>query len=1067
MPVRVCYYLLLLVALPLDVAPARGEGEAAATSPAAAKQQAAKQQAVLFNRDVRPILSENCYFCHGPDKAKREAELRLDTFEGATADRGDSQAIAPGETDRSELIERIFSDDPDLRMPPADSVYKLTDRQKDTLRRWVAQGAEYQEHWAFRKLQRPEVPDGANGEQAIDAFLERSWRSEQVKPVDGATPRELIRRLSYDLRGLPPAFEEVQTFEANPSTAAFDQLVDRWMGSLEYAEHQAVQWLDLVRWADTSGMVSDEPIASGAYRAYIINAIRENMPFDQFTIEQLAGDLLSNPTDEQLIASGYNRIVKTNSEAGVINNEALYALKGEHVRAVGTVWLGLTTGCAECHDHKYDPLTAKDYYSLAAFFDDLVETGVYTPGDRRVPLHYVYEDHEQGSIDKQLKHQAAQLYGKIHCEEGQLDAKQAAWEERARGKLSDTSKLGEFLWIPAVPRAPRHQEGEFKATTWQGRTARVVTAADDQWQRHLIAENMTGFSDRDFPDSKGGYFADVYLDPENPPQRLFMQIHHGAYGRLGWKPQYDEAYYWGPREDHGLEKHPDWYAPGRLVHLGELPAAGGWVRLRIPAEKFITPVKYTCSGVGWAQQGGRVAWGDCGWEVRADKAYELQLGETMIRRWREKPIYRMDFEERMKLSKPAIMAEASQRTDLQQEIVKAIYREEVQPELVEQLRQIENQLYALRRKSMSVLVSRAAEPKETRLVNRGNFMDTTGPIVSPAVPEFLGHVGEDGTRATRLDMARWLVSDENPLTPRVFVNRLWQQFYGRGLSETLEDSGGQGDWPSHPELLDWLAAEFVESGWDRNHLVKLMVSAKAYRLSSKPSEDLASRDPGNRWHARQSRHRHTAEEIRDSALQAAGLLQPTDEVPLQSFYPYQPQKYWQVSSKIMWGSRHQPWTTSQEDLQYQRTLYTYWKRQSLHPALLAFDAPTRQECTARRNLTNTPGQALTLLNDPEFVEAARGLAVRVLAPEASSDAQRLEQAIRWALQRSASQAELEILAKLLAEQREHYRKHPAAAAKLLGVGQAALPENSEAVELAAWTTVTRSLLNLHEFLTRS
>ncbi|MEQ8617256.1 MAG: PSD1 and planctomycete cytochrome C domain-containing protein [Lacipirellulaceae bacterium] len=1032
---------------------------------------AERDTTVLFNRDVRPILSENCYFCHGPDKDNRRAELRLDTFEGATEDRGDYAAIVPGKAEASELVARILSNDPDLKMPPSDSVYSLTDQQKETLRRWIEQGAEYQEHWAFRKLERPPVEGEVDGPAAIDTFLERRWRSEQAQPVEEATPRELIRRLSYDLRGLPPTYEEVKRFEADPSMAAFDRLVDQWMDSLEYAEHQAVQWLDLVRWADSSGMVSDEPIASGAYRAYVINAIRDNMPFDRFTIEQLAGDLLPNPTDEQLISSGYNRIVKTNCEAGVIDKEALYALKGEHVRAVGTVWLGLTTGCAECHDHKYDPLTAKDYYSLAAFFDDLVETGVYTPGDRRVPLHYVYQQDKKSELDKRLERQVAELYEQIHNPKDELAAKleanQSDWELDIRAKLKDAQQQVDFKWIPAVPHAPRQVGGEFDTTSWQGRTARVVTGESEKWKRHYIAESMTGYSKRDFPGKEGAFYAEVYIDPDNPPEHLAVQILHGAYGRMGWKPDYDEAYYWGKKDKALFETAKDWMNPKRLVHLGELPKAGGWVRLRIPKSKFVKANDHECVGMAWAQRGGRVGWGESGWEVRADKAQELRLGETMIRRWREKPIYRMTFEKRMSLPKQALMTAAARRNALQKEIAQAVYFEQSQPELMTQLREMENQLYGLRRESMPVLVSKSGEPKETRLVNRGNFMDTTGPIVGPAVPEFLGSVGEDGKRPTRLDLAQWLVSEENPLTPRVFVNRLWKQFYGRGISETLEDSGGQGDWPSHPELLDWLAAEFVESGWDRNHMVKLLVSTNAYRLSSKPTPDLAKRDPGNRWHARQSRHRHTAEEIRDSALQAAGLLQLTDEVPVASFYPYQPKKYWEVSSKIMWGSRHMLWKTSEQASQYQRTLYTFWKRQNIHPALLAFDAPTRQECTARRNQTNTPGQALTLLNDPQFVEAARALAERTLKAEAVDDAERLRLAFEWTLQREPKQEELALLTDLLREQRRHYKNNPKAAQQLLEVGQIEAESSVDAAELAAWTIVSRGLLNLHEFITRT
>ena len=343
---------------------------------------------ISYNRDVRPILSQNCFFCHGFDKEEREADLRLDTFEGATAE----GAIVPGDPNKSELIARIFSKDADEQMPPSDSAYSLTKAQKEILVQWIKEGAEYQEHWAYQKLARPASPDVKSS--AIDAFLKRTWKENNVDPVQKADPRNLLRRLSYDLRGLPPTMEEVASFSKDPSTRHYRSFQEEWLGSTEYAEHQGLLWLDLVRYADSNGMVSDEPIIAGPYRKYVIESFRDNMPFDQFTREQIAGDLLPNRSDRSLTASGYNRLVKTNCEAGVIEKEALYQLKGEHVRALGTVWLGTTTGCAECHDHKYDPITAKDYYSLAAFFDPLIEAGVYEPGDRRVPLHYIHNTKE-------------------------------------------------------------------------------------------------------------------------------------------------------------------------------------------------------------------------------------------------------------------------------------------------------------------------------------------------------------------------------------------------------------------------------------------------------------------------------------------------------------------------------------------------------------------------------------------------------------------------------------------------------------------------------------------------
>ncbi|QDT69285.1 Planctomycete cytochrome C [Planctomycetes bacterium MalM25] len=1036
---------------------------------------AGRSDEVRYNRDVRPILSENCFFCHGFDKEKREADLRLDTFEGATADLGGYAAVVPGSPVESELLARVLSDDLDMQMPPSDSVYSLTDEQKEVLKRWVELGAEYEPHWAYRHLDRPEAPEASRGPGVVDAFLRRGWEQRGAQAVDEASPRELLRRLSFDMCGLPPKPGEVAAFEADPSPEAYRGFVERRIDSLAYAEHQAVRWLDLVRWSDSSGMVSDEPIASGAYRAYVIDSFRQNKRFDRFTLEQLAGDLLPNPTDETLIASGYNRLVKTNCEDGVIDKEALYALKGEHVRAVGGVWLGATLGCAECHDHKYDPITAHDYYSMAAFFDDLVEVGVYTPGDRRMPLHYTYQQTGDDRRDRELAKTQQRLYDEIHHDDASLGAAQTEWEKQTLAKLGDKEGGLDFVWHAGRRHTARVHRGDaYRQTDLDGRSARLVEAADGALHRHLIAEPFTGFLKRGHLQAdEDGYYVDVHLDADDRPQLLFVQHLRGAYGRLGWKSQFDETYYWGNDSTGLLAGETGWHGPENTKRMGAIPQGpgpdeDGWVRLRIPKSEAINVDFQDRIGMAWGQVGGKVGWGDSGLRLRVGKATELALAETLIRKWAEKPHYRNRYEERMTLAAQALRKKPEERTALQAEMLRDAFREQSQPELLQELRRVEADLYHLRSHSAPVLVSRAGDPKETRVLNRGDFMDESGPVVQPAVPEFLGSLPTGGRRATRLDLARWLVSDENPVTPRVFVNRLWSHFYGRGLSETLEDSGGQGAWPSHPELLDWLAAEFRDSGWDYNYMVRLLVLTDAYRLGSRPTAELAEADPSNKWHARQGRYRHTAEEVRDSALQAAGLLQRASDIPRESFYPRQPRRYWEVSSKVMYGSRHLDWNTSHDAEQHQRTVYTFWKRQSLHPTLLAFDAPTRQECTARRASTNTPGQALSLLNDPIFVEAAVGLSRRILRESPGDSVEdRVRHAVRITLQRDAEPREVDLLVKLVATELDHYRQHPEAAESLLAPYANSNGPEEQSTETAAWASVARSLLNLHEFLTRS
>lgn len=1033
---------------------------------------------IEFNRDIRPILSENCLLCHGPDQHSREADLRLDTFSGAT----ESGAIVPGELDESEFVRRILSDDPDELMPPPDSDKVLTAEEIERLQRWVRQGAEYQDHWAWQPLTRPAVPANPstsesvrleNGAAAIDSFLRAGWEQAGITPVAEASPREKLRRLSYDLRGLPPSIDDVEAFEQDPSDAAFLRFRDRWMSQLAYAEHQAVRWLDLVRWADTSGFVSDEPIASGAYRAWIINAIQQNMPFDQFSIEQLAGDLLPNPSDDQLVASGYNRIVNTNCEAGAIESEQLYKLKGEHVRALGTVWLGMTTGCAECHDHKFDALTAKDYYSLAAFFDDLVEAGVYTPGDRREPLHYVHKRPEQKRRDRVLAKQIDELKSQVANKS--LD-KLAEWEAEILDKLNDADSRTDFVWAPAVLPAGRILEGDFRLTSFDGRVARNTESESATLNRHHSAEWMTGYLNpggQQTDKQADAWFIDVWIDEDDRPDMIGLQISNGRYGRVGWKTANYETYYWGDDSSGQLEKHHSWSDPARVKHMGELPTDAGWVRLRVPFDSQISPVggqTFERAGMAWIHSAGRVGWGDSGLELRTDKATALALGETAMRRWWEVPKNRQVYERRAEFVAKALKTDASQRDELQASIAIDAFREQTQPELMQQLRGLESELYQMRARALPVLVSRQSQQrKTTRLLNRGDYQDESGPVVTPAIPEFLDQSDKNSNPEilTRLDLARWLFAEDNPLVARVFVNRLWHQFYGRGLSDTLEDSGTQGEWPSNVALLDWLACEFRDSGWDRDHMIRLMTSTQAYGLSSKPTDELRRRDPENRWHARQSRFRLAAESIRDSALQAAGLLKSTDTVPLQSFFPYQPDPYWTRSDKIMYGSRHMIWETSSDRDQYARSIYTFWKRQNIHPTMLAFDAPTRQECTAKRNITNTPGQALALLNDPIFVDAARAFAMRICENAELSDEQRIDSAFAIALQRHATAQETGVLRRLLDSQRAYYSDVPEEAQKLLSIGESPAPPTGEAPEVAAWTAVTRSILNLHEFLNRN
>ncbi len=1022
-----------------------------------------------FNRDIRPILSENCFYCHGFDEKNRKAGLRLDTFEGATEDLGGYRAIVLGKASESELLKRISTHDRDDLMPPPETEQSLTEQEKTRLREWINQGAQYQEHWAWSALARSSVPGGVDGAAAIDALLKKGWSENGVPPVVVASPREQLRRLSFDLRGLAPSIDDVRAFEKSPTAKHLATFRDRWMGELSFAEHQALRWLDLVRWADTSGFVSDEPIASGAYRAWIVEAFEKNTPFDQFSIEQLAGDLLPEPTDDQLIASGYNRILNTNCEAGAIEEEQLYKLKGEHIRALGTVWLGMTTGCAECHDHKFDPLSAKDYYSLGAFFDDLVEAGVYTPGDRREPLHYVHGDANTRIRDQELSAEIAALKKQIYSlkSDGFDD-----WSKSTRVVLGDKNPSRDYIWIPGELPAMRILEGQFDTYETKRGLVRETRGKEGEFVRHHAAELMSGYLHQKALQSDPkteAWFVDVWIDADARPEMIGIQISHGDYGRLGWKTANYETYYWGKDSSGALDKKHSWSDPKRVKRLGDLPKENGWVRFRVPFDQLLKPVggqNFEAVGMAWLHTGGRVSWGASGAEIKTHKAVALDLGETGIRRWWETPFNRQVFQSRLEFVPKAVLAKEAYRDADKKAVALAAWQEATQPKLMGRLRSLESELHQKRSQAMPVLVSRkTGDRKVTRLLNRGDYLDKTGPIVEPAVPEFLGKLNTKGL-ATRLDLARWMFSENKALVSRVFVNRLWHQFFGRGLSDTLEDAGTQGEWPSSVALLDWLAVEFIESGWDRNHMVRLLTSTEAYRLSSKASPELLAKDMENRLHARQGRFRMTAEGIRDLSLQVSGSLKKTTEVPTESFFPYQPDPYWTHSDKVMFGSRHMNWDTSDEKVQYSRSLYTFWKRQNIHPMMLAFDAPTRQECTAKRNITNTPGQALALLNDPIFVEAARLLADKVIHEADGDDLKGLERLFGLTLQREPTQPELELLSGLLTRQRTHYESDLKSALKLVSVGQSLPASDANSPERAAWTIVARTVLNLHEFLTR-
>lgn len=761
-----------------------------------------------YNRDIRPILSDRCFTCHGPDSAARQADLRLDLEEYAHA-----VAVVPGDAEESELIARVSSDDPELVMPPRESKRAaLSPEQVETLRRWIDAGAKYEPHWSYIPPQRPEVPEVRQSNWArnpIDCFVLARLESRGFEPADEADRRTLIRRLYFDLVGLPPTANEVEEFVVDNRPDAYERLVDKLLASPAYGERMASWWFDLVRFADTVGYHGDQEHRITPYRDYVIKAFNDNLPFDQFTIEQLAGDLLPQPTMWQRIASGYNRLLQTTHEGGAQDLEYRAIYQADRVRNFSEVWLAGSMGCAQCHDHKFDPYTQEDFYSLAAFFADVDHYGSFEPVGKNIVSDL---------RPPEIMAWTLPVYNELQ----EVDAKIAELEPKLRGAIEDN---------------------------WKERQAELTKLKQ------------------------------------------------------------------------------------RRVEL------------------------------------------------------EGQFVPTMV--------------------------------------------------------------------------TEAVPPREIRILARGNWMDTTGKVVQPKVPHFLDQVDVADRRPTRLDLAHWLVDGENPLTARVVTNRLWKRYFGIGLSKGLLDIGSQGEAPVDQPLLDWLAVEFSSDGWDMKKLVRLMVTSSAYRQSSLPRPELDAIDPDSRLVGRQGRFRLEAEQIRDNALAVSGLL--VDNVGGDIVRPYQPGHYY---APLNFPERE--YEQSIGESQFRRAVYTHWQRQFLHPWLMAFDAPSRQECTADRPMSNTPSAALVLLNDPSFVEAARALAARVLTEQPNAaDTDRLQWAWQNVLGREGHDDEISELVDLLHKHRAEYVGDLAAAEAVTSVGISPRPTDIDVVELAAWTSVSRVLLNLNETITRN
>ncbi|MEZ6112972.1 MAG: DUF1553 domain-containing protein [Pirellulaceae bacterium] len=956
-----------------------------------------------FNRDIRPILSNACFSCHGPDAEERKGGtdgLRLDTEAGAFADLGGYAVIERGKPDESELLRRILSTDDGERMPPAASGKKLNEREVSIIRQWIAEGAPYANHWSYTKPVRPELPESTADHDwpktAIDRFLLARLEREGLSPSAEADRATLIRRLSLDLTGLPPTAAEVDEFLNDSSADAYAKLVDRMLEKETFGEHWARTWLDLARYADSAGYADDPPRTIWQFRDYVIRSLNANKPFDQFTIEQIAGDLLPNPTDEQLMGTAFHRNTLTNNEGGTNDEEFRSVAIVDRVNTTMAVWMGTTMACAQCHTHKYDPISQEEYFRFYAIFNNTEDA------DRRdeSPLLQIWTD-EQEQQKIAWRNEIEQLKQTLAADTPELRAAQAKWEAEVAASES-AAPIGKFVRIEIVDRA------EFLSLA----EVQVFRGGDNIAIKGKASQSSTDYEGQPALAIDGNTNGDYFAAKSTTHTKN--------------------------------EKNPWWQV--------ELAEAG-------PVERVVV----------WNRTDGAVGNRLKGWRVSIlDEKQQVIFSQDIA----DEPAPSRDLAinglpaEILAIAKtPGADRSAAQTKQI------AEYYRSISPEQQaqrERLKSLEKQLADIKPATTVPIMRELAEGRrrKTHVQFRGSYLDL-GPEVSEGVPTAF-HDLPDGVPANRLALARWLVDRDNPLTARVMVNRFWEQIFGVGIVRTSEEFGSQGDLPTHPELLDWLAVEFMESGWDMKHMLKLLVTSAAYRQTSRVTPELAERDPDNILLARGPRFRMSAEMIRDQALFAAGLLSPKMYGP--PVKPPQPS----LGLNAAFGSGID-WQTSTGEDRYRRGLYTTWRRSNPYPSMAAFDAPNREVCTLKRDRTNTPLQALVTLNDPVYIEAAQALARKMA--EAGSDApsnvapnklepsvleRRLRVGFQRCLIREPNDDELASLVALYHKTAETMRADMAAANSLATEPLGPLPAGADAADYAALTVVANVLLNLDE-----
>lgn len=1020
-----------------------------------------KNSRVDFMRDIRPILVDKCYTCHGPDVETREADLRLDTRAELFVRRSsDHVLVVPGDRAASHLYERISSTDHSSQMPPPDSDVQLTPEQIERVGRWIDEGAAWDEHWAYEAPQRPPLPNTKRtvwGGNAIDAFAYDQMESHGLRPSDEADRRTLLRRVTLDLTGLPPTIAEVNAFLVDTNPGAYERVVDRLLHSPRFGERMATPWLDLARYADTHGYHMDAHRDMWRWRDWVIAAYNDNMPFDQFTIEQLAGDQLPHATLSQRIATGFNRNNMVNFENGAIADEYLTEYAIDRVTTTSTVWLGQTMTCARCHDHKYDPFTQRDFYRLLAFFNQVSENGIDGNKGNVVPFIDAPLPHQVARLDNL----AARLSSLTQLQQQRVasaDAAIAAWE--ANLEASDTRSISHK---PQISIGFDKSEQELQAAIHGSQFFAPGKLGD------ALLFNRKTFVDLGDQAALGInelLTIAVYVFPTTTDSAIVVQRHTtGANDR-----------------SYGVELD------------------GGKVIIRLASFDATNDTLFTSDGVlasrNWHHLAVRVDTSDEETKVSLFVNGELQptveTAESHSRETVAKPVLVVGSSEPgrsfrgmmddLRVYSTALADEEiaiiaggdpigdivavnrAERTEQQISRLKRYFLEQIDKTYRATMREIETTRLALADLRAAIpttmVMQDAAERKPTYVLTRGRY-DALGEVVEPGVPVILSTTSR-GAVATRLGFARWLVDPKHPLTARVAVNHLWQQFFGAGLVRTPEDFGTRGELPTHPQLLDWLATEFARD-WDVKRLVRLLLTSATYRQSSRTTPERSATDPENRWLARASRLRLTGEAIRDSALFSSDLL--VEQTGGRSVFPYQPDGLWEEIAYNANDFTAQAYRQSHDADLYRRSLYTFVKRSLPSPTLAAFDTPNRETCTARRSRTNTPQQALTLMNDMTFVEAARAFAERTLAT-VDSNAEWINHMFVTATSRLPNEREAKVFSELVRDLREEYDRDPMLANELIKAGESKHDDRWEPSELAIWTAVANVILSLDEAITR-